>query len=222
MNLYEVLGVDKRTTEAGIKRAYRILANQYHPDKVPGMENKFQEIQLAYKILSEPDRRERYNRTGRYDDIKVTPKVIQNMVETLVLAMVMVEDDHGNEPDDPTWSNVKEKMLGTIRTARADIQSKLRKSRKKLTRLEKMAKRFRSKTQADPIGDAFAVHRLRLTTEINTLEDGLELNYKTEEVFQQYDYQTGEVGPEPEGQVSPGPTARLSGPRLLLGSSVIG
>ena len=60
MNHYEVLGVDQKATTDDIKRAYRRLASQHHPDK-GGDKNKFQEIQAAYDTLSDPQRRQQHD-----------------------------------------------------------------------------------------------------------------------------------------------------------------
>ena len=64
---YEVLGVSRDATVDEIKKSYRKLAMQYHPDKNPGnkeAEEKFKEIAEAYAILSDPQKREKYNRFG--------------------------------------------------------------------------------------------------------------------------------------------------------------
>jgi molecular chaperone DnaJ len=63
---YEVLGVPKSADEGAIKSAYRRLARQFHPDvnKEPDAEERFKEINEAYEILSDPDRRAAYDRYG--------------------------------------------------------------------------------------------------------------------------------------------------------------
>lgn len=63
---YETLGVKKDATDEEIKRAFRKLAKQYHPDinKEPGAEEKFKEIGEAYAILSDPNKRKTYDQFG--------------------------------------------------------------------------------------------------------------------------------------------------------------
>lgn len=64
---YEVLGVNKSSTDAEIKSAYRKLAKKYHPDMNPGdkeAEEKFKEVNDAYAVLSDPDKRKKYDTYG--------------------------------------------------------------------------------------------------------------------------------------------------------------
>jgi curved DNA-binding protein len=66
---FKVLGVDRGADADAIKRAFRKLARQYHPDVNPGdksAEAKFKEISEAYEVLSDPDKRRRYEQFGQY------------------------------------------------------------------------------------------------------------------------------------------------------------
>lgn len=64
---YEVLGVERQCSAAELKRSYRALAMRYHPDRNPGdhqAEEHFKEIGEAYQVLSDPERRQRYDAFG--------------------------------------------------------------------------------------------------------------------------------------------------------------
>ena len=64
---YKILGLDKTAKEADIKSAYRRLARKYHPDVNPGKpeaEEKFKEVNEAYQVLSDPEKRQKYDQFG--------------------------------------------------------------------------------------------------------------------------------------------------------------
>ena len=66
---FQVLGVDRSADADSVKRAFRKLARQYHPDVNPGnasAEARFKEISEAYEVLSDPDKRRRYEQFGQY------------------------------------------------------------------------------------------------------------------------------------------------------------
>lgn len=68
-NYYDILGVTKEASNEAIKKAYRRLARQYHPDLNPGdkaAEEKFKDIGEAYEVLSDPNKRSQYDEFSRF------------------------------------------------------------------------------------------------------------------------------------------------------------
>jgi molecular chaperone DnaJ len=64
---YKILGVEKNASEDDVKKAYRKLAHQYHPDKASGDEAKFKEVNEAYQVLSDKQKRTAYDQFGTAD-----------------------------------------------------------------------------------------------------------------------------------------------------------
>src|SRR2546430_17732088 len=66
-SLYDTLGVSKSASQDEVKKAYRKLAREYHPDKNPGdkeAEERFKDVQGAYDVLSDDEKRKAYDRYG--------------------------------------------------------------------------------------------------------------------------------------------------------------
>jgi len=70
---YEILGVSRDIDEKAIKRAYRRLAMKFHPDRNPGKQKeaneKFKEINEAYAVLGDPEKRKQYDQFGTVGDV---------------------------------------------------------------------------------------------------------------------------------------------------------
>ncbi len=66
---YDILGVDRNADDAAIKKAFRQLSKKYHPDinHAPGAEQKFKDINEAYQVLSDPQKRAAYDQYGSAD-----------------------------------------------------------------------------------------------------------------------------------------------------------
>src|SRR5438876_1593537 len=67
VDYYTVLGISRTASDAEIKRAFRKLAQQYHPDvsSDPAADERFKQINEAYQVLSDPQRRQAYDMFGR-------------------------------------------------------------------------------------------------------------------------------------------------------------
>src|SRR3989344_1412172 len=62
---YEILGVGRGVSQDEVKKAYRKLAHEHHPDKKGGDEKKFKEINEAYQVLGDEQKRSQYDRFGK-------------------------------------------------------------------------------------------------------------------------------------------------------------
>jgi curved DNA-binding protein CbpA len=94
MNLYDELGLPTNCTFDEIKQKYRILAQIHHPDK-GGDEEKFKRIKLAYEVLSDPVKREKYDSTGKYgEDISIRSEAMLRLSNMIAHFTQKLNPDH--------------------------------------------------------------------------------------------------------------------------------
>lgn len=212
MNPYEVLGVKKDASEKEIRGRYRGLSSMYHPDKKTGDREKFEEVKLAHDILTDPQRRKRYDTTGRTDISPITPERVQIFVSDTMRTVIEAVRPDGSS-DDPVWENIRDKILLSITASRAPLKNDRFKLERKLERATRLKERFKPKHEYDPVGVALTNEVKRLEGELLINQDAMELSIEAERVFRTYEY---DVGPGSEGQFNPGPT----GHRSLGGSRI--
>lgn len=111
-SLYEVLGVTAEASAAAIKTAYRKLAQKLHPDKEGGDPLLFHEIQQAYEVLSDPNRRAKYDETGSVDP---TTDLRHEAMSGIVSILVQIVDS-GVSVERDNLVELMVKQVGFIRT----------------------------------------------------------------------------------------------------------
>lgn len=79
-SLYTILDVENDASPEDIKKAYRKKAQAHHPDKEGGDEELFKEIQKAYEILSDANKRKHYDETGEESKDNLNNEVIESLI----------------------------------------------------------------------------------------------------------------------------------------------
>ena len=133
-NFYERLKVDKDATIEEIKKAYRLLAKTYHPDK-GGDEEVFKEIQEAYATLSEPDKRARYDRGEPIDGESRESRARRNLCKVFDSVI-------DGEFFDPASSSLIRLMEGEINEKTMEMESDKEDMEIAIRRLEDIGRRL--------------------------------------------------------------------------------
>jgi curved DNA-binding protein CbpA len=164
---YHQLGVDHDADDATIKQAYRRKAQEAHPDRNledPHATTRFQLIQEAYEILSDPDRRARYDREGTTERVSTAERAMGMLAGALVEVLKQA-DECGGLPD-PRFSLIDSlnEALGQLQRA---AHTRKRGAEQVITALEGQAKRVKYKGRgqnliADVLEGQIAKARMQL------------------------------------------------------------
>ncbi len=126
MNLYETLGVGLTATHSEIKKAYKKAASANHPDKEGGCPNKMAGINLAYEVLSDPEKRDRYNRTG---ETAKKPELIDQVISIITQRLCAIMEGNNYEPAN-YFNKLMTEMEGNIqqcKSATIQLETAIRK-----------------------------------------------------------------------------------------------
>lgn len=137
MKLYDDLGIKPDATEDEIKAAYRKAASKHHPDK-GGDKEKFQVVQRAYEVLTDPVRRGRYDKDGTFSQDGNDPKLralgeMANLVTQLVDAM----------GENTAFVDVRAELVKMVEANQEEFRTKLKGLDRRIKFRTAAAKRFR-------------------------------------------------------------------------------
>lgn len=135
MNPYEKLDIETDATKADIKKAYRRKAQECHPDRPDGNKEEFQAVKLAYEVLSNPERRKKFDEFG---DIDEAPK--QNIAEQMVMNFFNAMIDNGDMS-----GNIIDRTIEAINREQNKCKNDIAKAAQKLAALEKKKNRINAK-----------------------------------------------------------------------------
>ncbi len=183
MNAYETLGVPKDATADTIKKAYRKKAQKKHPDR-GGTEEEFKDLSTAYRMVSTPENRARYDACGDSAIPDVYAKARSLVIQSIIQ---FIEAGHSNYLLEAT----KAFQLG-IQKFNGDIKA----TNNKIAMLEKHCKRLKPLGADTFLLDAIKNHQQAYEGKIVTLNDQINVFNKALEFLTMFELE----GIEPENQ----------------------
>lgn len=175
-SLYEILGIDRESDGKEIKAAYRRKSQQEHPDK-GGTEESFHAVSTAYAVLSDPERRQKYDETGDIEESNKGNLAEQTLVE-LFEQVISQEKFTGNIITQATSSAIQGKAV---------LESQILASRQKKRKFEKLLNRINSKSEINLFSGLLAQKIDALDTAIEQISKHLTIIDEVLELLKDYD-----------------------------------
>lgn len=185
MSLYDDLGVKKDAGAEEIKAAHRRLAKQHHPDKEGGDTRMFQVIQHAYDVLSDAERRKRYDESG--DDKQEKPLLIMAMQQLSAMLFQVIDNEDIENSD--LLSILRSQIQIGMGKARQNIEQQQRKA----NRYEQAAKRMQRKRKAQGpfiLADACSRQAQSIRSQIASGNNDLKLGEEMLKILDEHEYRT--------------------------------
>ena len=180
-DLYDELGVTGDATADDIKAAYRAQAKKLHPD-AGGDSEKFGALQKAYDVLSDPERRQRYDETGATETSDPEYRVDAQARQLFADMLVQIIDLEAVSFDPLQELRVKARQA--IAIAKAEIANI--KSKKKRT--ERLAKKFKAKGKRDLPGDILKHMAGRFDQAMNAQNERIDVMNKLLAIVDEYEF----------------------------------
>lgn len=186
MMLYEILGVSRDANDEAIKYAYRRLAQKYHPDKEGGDQVKFQHIQRAYDVLSDPEKRAEYDKTGTVNmNLKtLRDRALEEFASLLALIMAQVED--------VVHTNIVAVMNSQIEGKLREISQARGELHKKINRNEIAIKRLIVVSGENILASMLEANSRAFRDQLDKLVEGSKLFKEMQTILADYAYEVDE------------------------------
>lgn len=181
-DLYKTLGVDKEASPAAIKRAHRKKTMKAHPDQSGNVE-EFLAIQKAYEVLTDEERRKRYDATGATE----APSANQEMVELIQIVVTAAGKF------DPDSRNLLEESRTFIRNSMKSIDASVLEGDRQASRLAKAAARITAKDgQPNVFSEALLLREDSIRKQMALLNENKAKFERMLELLQNFNYRLSE------------------------------
>ena len=188
MNLYEILGVVKDATMEDIKKAYRQLANKYHPDKDAGDNTLFIKIKEAYEILSDPVKRSQYDITGIATPGNIDPEE-RKIAEAKEFIATVLEAMVTNNAMDVETRSVIDVINTLIETNKAEVLKNITEIQRQISKRNKIIARFKKKSSGENMFQLFLLsNNNKQLEQINKFKEYVLKMEFAAEFIKDYDY----------------------------------
>lgn len=180
MSLYDVLGVSSTATQDEIKKAYRKLAKEHHPDMGGGDQEDFVKVRKAYETLGSVSKRSKYDATGQQGNF-IDYKVMA-MTEFAQLFMAVLSDPNydGSNPV-LIMRRALSGRVGHLESQRADFQ----KGRKFL---RKLSKSLVCSGNTDILGSIIRERRVGIVRGYFSIRDNIKIGKGIQDMVSEYEY----------------------------------
>lgn len=184
MSLYDTLNVTPEADQPEIKKAYRRAAAKAHPDKDGGSNEQFHQIQVAYDVLSDPQRRKQYDQTGQTDE--KPQSVAESRLLQLFNTIIQGESFTGD-------------IIATCRdyvdSAIKELNSKIVKLNAKQAKLQKQMGRVKSQSALNLYEQLLNDTLMKLEHDITANSDELAVIEEVSQMLEEYNDSNPETVP---------------------------
>lgn len=195
---YAELGVSKDATEDEIKAAFRKRAKETHPDKDGGSSSEFERVKQSHLVLTDPERRKKYDETG--DTADNPAKSIQQRAMELVGSLIGAAIDSDKDLE---HMDIVADLMQFLGDQAKDYGAEQKKLKAKQKRAEKFAKKIKRKKGGENLVSRMAeTHARSFLKAINTLTEIIEIHKRASEILADYSYEFKPM-PEPEAWPTP-------------------